>query len=77
MYRWAWNQALKCRCENDQHRRAIAKMTGVHETTKIRGGSHSSGERRVYKELKENNNLRSRRKQGDSSILKAKKSFNK
>lgn len=48
----------------------------MHEITKIRGGTHSSGERKVYKERKENS-LRGRRKRGDSSILEAKESFNK
>lgn len=54
----------------------VAEITGVHETTKIRGGKQSSGERKVDKELKENSR-RGRRKQGDRSILEAKGSFKK
>lgn len=54
----------------------VAEITGVHETTKIRGGKQSSGERKVDKELKENSR-RGRRKQGDRSMLEAKGSFKK
>lgn len=40
----------------------VDEITGVHENAKVRGGAHSSGKGKVYKDLR-GNSLRGRRRE--------------